>query len=410
MATENYDNLEVRDPQARERAQMSLLPDLIRRARDLAPGWAAHLKGIEPSEITSRQALAKLPVLRKSSLSELQARKPPFGGFSTGDIGTMARIFMSPGPIFEPEGRGEDWWRSARALYAAGFRHTDIVLNTFSYHLTPGGWIMDAGARALGCAVIPAGTGNVEHQVEAVAHIKPTAYVGLPEYLKVLLDKARDMGRDTSSLRRALVSGSPMSPALRQELKLAGVAAFQAYATADVGIIAYESSAHDGFIVDEGIIVEIVRPGTSEPVALGEIGEVIVTSFNRDYPMIRLATGDLSSLIEGQSSCGRTNMRIKGWLGRADQPLRVRGQVLGPEHLVELVRRHGELGRVRAIVSREGEQDIIALRAEAASHDWGLANRVSETFTQLTRLTPAIQLVAPGSLPGDGHVLIDERQ
>lgn len=410
MGEEHYDNLEVRDPAARERTQMSLLPDLIRRACELAPGWAAHLKGIDPAAISSRDALARVPILRKSSLSELQGRRPPFGGFSTIDLGAMARVFMSPGPIFEPEGRGEDWWRSGRALHAAGFRRNDVVLNTFSYHLTPGGWIMDAGARTLGCAVIPAGTGNVEHQVEAIAHLKPTAFVGLPEYLKVLLDKAREMGRDASSIKRALVTGSPLTPVMRQEFRGSGIATFQAYATADLGILAYESSAHDGLIVDEGVIIEIVQPGTGEPVGNGEIGEVVVTSFNRDYPMIRLATGDLSAPHDGPSPCGRTNMRIRGWLGRADQPLRVRGQHIGPEQIVELSRRHGELGRVRAIVNRDGDQDVVTLRAEAANHDWGLAGRIGSSFQDMTRLPSQVQLVAPGSLPCDGRVLIDDRQ
>lgn len=319
MSQMHYDTLETRDPIARERAQFALLPDLIRNARERAPGWAAQLSSIDPGEITSRAALAKLPLLRKTSLRDLQSKLPPFGGFAI-DAGTSAtRIFMSPGPIFEPEGRGEDWWRSARALFAAGFKRGEIVLNTFSYHLAPGGWIIDAGLRVLGCSVIPAGPGNAEQQVEAIAHLKPTAYVGVPEFLKILLDKARETGRPANSIDKAFVSGGALLPAFRAECRQRGIAVFQAYAIADVGVIAYESKALEGLIVDEGVIIEIVRPGTGTPVPDGEVGEVVVTSFNRDYPMFRLATGDLSAIMPGTSSCGRTNMRIKGWLGRADQ-------------------------------------------------------------------------------------------
>jgi phenylacetate-CoA ligase len=325
MAETYYDNLETRTPKARERAQFNLLPDLIRRAKALAPGWARHLKDVDPAAVTSRMALAEVPVLRKSSLAGLQAKAPPFGTFATAEAGAIARIFMSPGPIFEPEGAGPDWWRSARALHAAGFRKGDIVHNAFSYHLTPGGWILDAGARALGCTVVPAGPANPELQIEAIAQLKPTAYLGVPDYLKVLLDAAREAGRSASSLERALVSGGTLSPALREDYRSRGIDVFQAYATADVGIIAYESAPRDGLIVDEGVLVEIVRPGTGEPVPPGEIGEVVVTSFNRDYPMIRLATGDLSAVVAGESRCGRTNMRIKGWLGRAEQAARIDG-------------------------------------------------------------------------------------
>lgn len=322
MSSTYFDQLETRDPQSRELALFNMLPGLLARCRELAPGWASQLRDVDPETITSREALAGLPILRKASLPPFQSALPPLGGLATLPAGELGRIFMSPGPIFEPEGRGEDWWRSARAMFAAGIRAGDVVHNTFSYHLTPGGWIFDAGARALGCAVIPAGPGNIEQQLEIIQHLQPTAFFGVPDFLKVLLDKSREAGREIGSFRRALVSGGFLHPQLRQEYRARGVPTFQVYATADVGIIAYESEAQDGLIVDEGVIVEIVKPGTGEPLPAGEIGEVVVTSFNRDYPMIRLATGDLSAAMPGTSSCGRTNMRIRGWLGRAEQPAR----------------------------------------------------------------------------------------
>ena len=282
MTSAHFDQLETRDPEQREIALFNLLPSVIRRAKELAPGWARHLADVDPDAVTSREALAKLPILRKSSLPELQIAQLPFGGFATAAPSEMARIYMSPGPILEPEGFGEDWWRTARALFAAGFRKGDIVHNTFSYHLTPGAWILDAGARALGCTVVAAGPGNTEQQLEAIARLNPTAYVGVPDYLKILLDKAREAGREIKSFKRAVVSGGALFPSLRQEYRDRGIEVFQMYATADVGVIAYESSALDGMIVDEGVIVEIVQPGTGDPLPPGEVGEVVVTSFNRD--------------------------------------------------------------------------------------------------------------------------------
>ncbi|MGH6815364.1 MAG: phenylacetate--CoA ligase family protein [Hyphomicrobiaceae bacterium] len=409
MAPQFYDHLEIRDPEQRELAQFSLLPDLVRRAMTEAPGWAAHLADVDPNEIGSRAALAKLALLRKSKLKELQARQPPFGGFATSAIGSMGRIFMSPGPIFEPEGWGEDWWRSARALYAAGFRKGDLVLNTFAYHLTPGGWILDAGARALGCTMIAAGPGNTEQQIDAIAHLKPAAYVGVPDYLKILLDKAREAGRDTSSFKRALVSGGALFPSLREEYGASGIAVFQAYATADVGVIAYESSGLEGLIVDEGVIVEIVRPGTGDPVPEGDVGEVVVTAFNRDYPMIRVATGDLSAVLKGLSPCGRTNMRIRGWLGRADQTTKVKGMFVHPEQIADVVKRYPEAGRARLVVGRANEQDTMKLKVEAGYADAGLAGRIALTLQQVTKLKGEVELVAQGSLPNDGKVIADER-
>jgi phenylacetate-CoA ligase len=402
-----FDQLEMRDPEQRELAQFNLLPDLIRHAMAV-PGWAEHLKGFDPAAVTSREALGRLPVLRKSSLHALQARRPPFGGFATTPLADVARVFMSPGPIFEPEGRGEDWWRAARALYAAGVRKGDIVHNTFAYHLTPGGWLLDSGARALGCAVIAAGPGNTEQQLEAIQALKPSVYVGVPDFLKILLDKARDAGKDATSFKKALVGGGALFPSLRAEYKQRGVATFQTYATADLGIIAYESPALEGMIVDEGVIVEIVRPGTGDPVPPGEVGEVLVTSFNRDYPMIRFGTGDLSAVLPGVSPCGRTNMRIRGWLGRADQTTKVKGMFVHPEQVAEVAKRHAGVGRVRLVVGRSGEQDVMTLRAEAAE-DAGLKAKLAETLQAVTKLKGEVEIVAPGTLPNDGKVIADER-
>jgi phenylacetate-CoA ligase len=404
----HFDQLETRDPEQRELAQFNLLPDCIRQATVAAPGWAEHLKDVEPATVTSREALARLPVLRKSGLHVLQARRQPFGGFATTPVAEVSRVFMSPGPIFEPEGRGEDWWRAARALHAAGVRKGDIVHNTFAYHLTPGGWILDSGARALGCAVIAAGPGNTEQQIEAIQALRPSVYVGVPDYLKILLDKAREAGKDATSFRKAMVSGGALFPSLRAEYKQRGVATYQTYATADLGVIAYESPALDGMIVDEGVIVEIVRPGTGDPVPPGEVGEVVVTSFNRDYPMIRLATGDLSAVLPGASPCGRTNMRIRGWLGRADQTTKVKGMFVHPEQVAEVAKRHAGVGRVRLVVGRSGEQDIMTLRAEAQD-DTALKASLAETLQAVTKLKGDVEIVAPGSLPNDGKVIADER-
>jgi phenylacetate-CoA ligase len=406
---DHYDQLETRDPAQRELAQFNLLPDLLRHAIANAPGWAEHLEGVDAAVVTSRKAFAKVPVLRKSGLKDLQTRRPPYAGLATAAPGALARVFMSPGPIFEPEGYGEDWWRSARSLYAAGIRRGDIVHNTFAYHLTPGGWILDAGARALGCAVIAAGPGNTEQQLEVIERLRPSAYIGVPDYLKILLDKAKETGKDASSFKKALVGGGALFPSLRAEYKQRGIDTFQTYATADLGIIAYESPALEGMIVDEGVIVEIVRPGTGDPLAPGEVGEVVVTTFNRDYPMIRLATGDLSAVLPGVSPCGRTNMRIKGWMGRADQTTKIKGMFVHPEQIAELAKRHGEVGRLRLVVGRKGEQDTMTLRAEAAKPDAGLQAKIAETLQAVTKLKGEVELVAPGSLPNDGKVIADER-
>ncbi len=414
MATEFLDHLETREPQAREHSQLALLPDLIRNAIKGAPGWSTHLAGVDAATVTTRAALAKVPLMRKAALHGLQIGVPPFGGLNISKGRDIGRIFMSPGPIFEPEGLGSDWWRSARALFAAGIRSGDIIHNTFAYHLTPGGWIMDAGARALGCSVIAAGPGNTEQQLAAIEHLKPTVYVGVPDYLKILLDKAAELGKDASSIKRALVSGGALFPSLRAEYAKRGITVLQAYLTADVGNIAYESLGPDGtvegMIVDEGVIVEIVRPGTGDPVPEGDVGEVVVTAFNRDYPMIRLATGDLSAVLPGPSPCGRTNMRIRGWLGRADQTTKVKGMFVHPEQIADVAKRFPELGRLRLVVSRAGEQDVMTLKAETASSDTALAARIGEAVQHATKLKSAVELVAPGTLPNDGKIIADDRK
>jgi len=406
--SEFFDALETRDPAAREKEIFSQLSKAIARAMS-APGWAEHLKGVDPKALTSRAALAKLPVLRKADLPAMQKAMPPFGGLAVTPPGKLKRLLMSPGPIFEPEGHDKDAWGAARALYAAGFRPGDIVLNTFSYHLTPGGHIMDSGAQALGCAVITAGVGNTEQQVEAIAHLKPSGYAGTPDFLKILLDAAAKSGKDASSLKRGLVSGAALPSSLRNELSGRGVEVLQAYATAELGIIAYESNAREGMIVSENMILEVVRPGTGDPVAEGEVGEIVGTSFNPDYPMIRLATGDLSAVLAGRSPCGRTNTRIKGWMGRADQTTKVKGMFVHPSHVAQVARRHPELGRVRLAVTRESEQDVMTLYAEYAGGGEGLTDAIGASLQSITKLKGRVSLVKPGSLPNDGKVIADER-
>jgi phenylacetate-CoA ligase len=402
------DDLEGLDPAERERRLFRDVPRLIERAMK-APGWAAHLEGVDPGAVTSRAALAKLPVMRKSDIAELQKQNPPFGGLSTKPAGTFGRLLMSPGPIFEPQAEGPDGYGAARACYAAGFRRDDIVHNSFAYHLTPGGFILESGCFALGCAVIPGGVGNTEQQLDAIAHYKPVGYVGTPDFLKILLDAAKKTGKDASSIKRALVSGAALPPSLRNELKQRGVAVLQCYATAELGIIAYESEAQEGMIVNESVIVEIVRPGTGDPVGEGEVGEMVVTSFNPTYPMIRLATGDLSAVHDGRSGCGRTNMRIKGWMGRADQTAKVKGMFVHPKQVAEVASRHPQIGRLRLVVGRDNEQDTMTLQAEVAAPDGALEAAVADTLQSVTKLKGSVKLVAPGSLPNDGKVIADER-
>ena len=408
MRYEHYDNLETRDPEERESESLARLPDFIALALS-APGWAKHLHGVDPNAMTSRAALAALPVLRKSELAARQRELSPFGGFNVTAPGRVRRLLMSPGPIFEPEGQGKDFWGAARALFAAGIRSGDIVHNSFSYHLTPGGFIMEAGAHALGCALIPAGTGNTEQQVEAIAHLRPVAYLGTPDFLKILLDTAAKTGKDVSSLKRGLVSGAALPASLREELSRRGVTVLQCYATADLGVISYESEAREGMIVNEKLLVEIVRPGTGDPVAVGEVGEVVVTAFNPDYPMIRLATGDLSMLMAGCSPCGRSNVRLAGWMGRADQTTKIKGMFVHPAQVAEVGKRHPELGRLRLVVKRADQQDVMTLLAESASASDGLPGAIRETLQSLTKLRGEVALVPPGALPNDGKVIADER-
>jgi len=406
---EFYDHRETRDPAAREAELLAHLPTLVARAMQ-APGWAQHLAGIQPLDITSREALARLPVLRKSDLPALQSAAPPFGGYVGDAPGSFSRLFASPGPIFEPEGAQADPWRSARPLHAAGFRSGDVVLNTFSYHLTPGGFIFDSGARALGCAVIPAGPGNTEQQLQVIAAYRPTGYTGTPDFLKILLEAADATGLDTSSLRRAVVSGAAFPPSLQKAFAERGIDGYQLYAVAECGVIAYETPAREGLVVNEDLIVEIVRPGTGDPVAEGEVGEVVVTSLDPHHPILRLALGDLSAIMPGTSPCGRTGLRIRGWLGRADQTTKVKGMFVRPEQVAEIGRRHPELGKLRLVVTREDEMDVMTLQAETANADLVDAAAVGETLQAGARLKGGVALVSPGALPNDGRVIADERK
>lgn len=405
-----YDRQEVRNRDEREAAIFHALPGLIRHALDNAPHFADLLGGIDPDAVTSRAALARLPLTRKSDLIELQARHRPFGRLNATPVTRLARIFASPGPIYDPEGARADYWRFARAMYAAGFRSGDIVHNTFSYHLTPAGSMAEGGARALGLPVIPAGTGQTELQLRAIADLRPTAYVGTPSFLSILLEKGRELDLDISSLRKALVSGEAFPPALRQKIEGEfGIVAFQCYATADLGLVAYESPAREGLILDEAVIVEIVRPGTGDPVPDGEVGEVVVTVFNPDYPLIRFATGDLSAILPGISPCGRTNARIRGWLGRADQTTKVRGMFVHPRQVHEAVRRCGIDGRARLVVTRTDGRDEMRLLCEAAGSPEGLVARLAESLRATTGLKGEAELAPPGSLPNDGKVIDDQR-
>jgi phenylacetate-CoA ligase len=406
--TDFYDTLETRDPAERESELFSHLPDVLRKAL-AAPAYVERLKGVDPARITSRSALATLPVLRKSELPALHKAAPPFGGFVASPPGAYGRLFTSPGPIFEPEGAHADPWRGARALYAAGFRKGDVVLNTFSYHLTPGGFIFDTSARALGCAVIPAGPGNTEAQFELIEAYSPVGYCGTPDFLKILLDAAKDTGRNVSSLGRAVVSGAAFPKSLQEEIKARGIDAYQSFGTADLGLIAFETSGREGMVVNEDLILEIVRPGTGDPVADGEVGEVVVTTLDPDHPWIRLAIGDLTAALPGASPCGRTNMRIKGWMGRADQTTKVKGMFVRPEQIAEIARRHPELARLRLVVARENEQDTMTLRCESASSSEALRAAIAATLRTVTKLGGDVELMAPGSLPNDGKVIADER-
>ena len=403
----HYDALETRSPEQREAELFAALPAQVAHTKSNAPHFSALLAGVDPRQINSRDALAKLPITRKSDLVELQRSQLPFGGLSAIAPAKLARLFVSPGPIYDAEGKGSDFWRTARVMFAAGFRCGDVVHNTFSYHLTPAGSMFETGAHALGCAVIPAGTGQTELQIATIAAFRASAYAGTPSFLKLLIEKADEIHGDLSSIDKAIVSGEAFLSPARELFKSRGIAAYQAYGSADLGMIAYESVARQGLILDEKIIVEIVRPGTGEPIADGEIGEVVVTTFNRDYPLIRFATGDLSSVLAGISPCGRTNTRIKGWLGRADQTTKVRGMFVHPHQVDEIVKRHPMIVKARLTVSHVDSGDAMMLSCEAtANFDIEV---VKNTMRDITKLRGDVQVVAKGSLANDGKVIEDLR-
>ncbi len=412
--TEYFDSDETLSPEIRAKRQFQKLRDILRLMRSAAPFAWERLGASDPVDVADAAALARLPVLRKSELSGLQAERPPFGGLTTRPAGEFAHVFMSPGPIFEPGGAEPDWWRFARALYALGLRRGDIVHNCFAYHLTPAGQMFDSAARALGCAVTPGGVGATEQQVAALATVRPTGYAGTPDYLKALLEKADAAGVDASSLRFALVSGGALFPSLRQAYAERGIRCLQCYGTADLGLVAYETVGPDaepcpGMVLDEGVIVEIVRPGTGDPVPDGDVGELVVTVLNRDYPLIRFATGDLSAVLEGPSPCGRTGRRIKGWMGRADQRTKIKGMFVDPAQVDAVVKRHPEIVRARVVVTRAGDADQFEVRCETSATDASLADRIAESVAAEFKLKGAVVLAQPGALPNDGKVIEDAR-
>ena len=407
--TDRYDALETRARADRERDLFSRLPAQLAHAKANAGFYREALGAIDVSRVDSRAALASLPVTRKSQLVEIQSRSRPFGGLNATPASGLARIFASPGPIYDPEGRAPDFWHTARGLFAAGFRKGDVVLNCFSYHLTPAGSMFETGLHHLGCAVIPGGVGQTEMQAQAIADLRPAGYVGTPSFLKLILEKCDDLRLDTTSLVRAQLSGEAFMPAVRAFLEGRSITGFQAYGTADLGVVAYESQAREGLIVSEELVVEIVRPGTGDPVGEGEVGEVIVTTFSRDYPLVRFATGDLSALLPGESACGRTNMRIRGWMGRADQSTKVRGMFVHPHQVAEVLRRHG-LARARLVVANEAGEDRMTLRVETGGPA-GEANgaAVEATVREVLKVRGEVQFVPSGSLPNDGKVIEDAR-
>jgi phenylacetate-CoA ligase len=404
-----YDELEGRDPRERERRLFAALPAQLAHAKSNSAFYTQRLAAIDPAAIDSRAALAALPVTRKSELVELQRRLRPFGGLNATPAAGLARIFVSPGPIYEPEGRGPDFWHTARTLFAAGFRAGDVALNCFSYHLTPAGSMFETGLHHLGCAVIPGGVGQTELQARAIADLEPSGYVGTPSFLKLILEKCDELALPAASIRRALVSGEAFMPAVRAFLAQRGIEGFQAYGTADLGMVAYETEAREGLVLNEEMILEIVRPGTGDALADGEVGEVVVTTFNPDYPLLRFATGDLSAVLAGPSPCGRTNVRIKGWMGRADQATKVRGMFVHPHQVAEVLRRHG-LARGRLVVANEAGEDRMTLRVERDGlADANLASVIEGTLRELVKVRGEVRFVSPGSLPNDGKVIEDAR-
>ncbi|MCX7176340.1 MAG: AMP-binding protein [Proteobacteria bacterium] len=406
-----FDALETRDPDEREASLMARLPQQIAHAKHYSAYFAQALAAVDAASVNSRAALAKLPVLRKHALIELQKQQKPFGGLTATPLSGLGRIFSSPGPIYDPEGRAADWWRFARSLYAAGFKAGELVHNTFSYHFTPAGFMVEGGAQKIGCCVFPAGTGQTEMQVAAIADLRPIAYVGTPSFLKIIIDKADELKADISSLKRAVVSGEALFPAQKTLFAERDIACFQAYGTADLGLIAYETEAREGLLLEEELLLEIVRPGTGDPVAAGEVGEVVITTFNPDYPLIRFGTGDMSAVLPGISPCGRTNTRIKGWLGRADQTTKVKGMFVHPEQVAAVVKRHAEILKARLVVTNPDTSDSMTLRCEVpAATSKDLATAIAASIRDITKLRGEVELVAGGSLPNDGKVIEDARK
>ena len=413
--TDFFDALETRDPAQREAALMAALPAHVAHAQAQTRAFGEILAGVDTTQVNSRAALARLPVTRKGELLERQkasraAGLDAFGGFAAVRYGAqMPRLFASPGPIYEPDGTARDYWRVARAMYAAGFRAGDLAHNAFSYHMTPGAFIMEAGAHAVGCTVFPAGTGQTEQQLQAIADLKPQAYVGTPSFLRILVEKAAEAGADIRSITKGMVGGEAFPPSLRDWFSERGMAVYQSYATADAGLIAYETAARDGLVLDEGVILEIVRPGTGDPVPEGEVGEVVVTVLNPVYPLIRFGTGDLSAILSGACPTGRTNTRIKGWLGRADQTTKIRGMFVHPGQVAEIARRFPEVLKARLVVSGEMANDQMALHVETVGAPDGLSGRIGDAIRDVTKLRGDVTLCAPGSLPNDGKVIEDAR-
>ncbi|MCE3271854.1 MAG: phenylacetate-coenzyme ligase (Phenylacetyl-CoA ligase)-like protein [Ramlibacter sp.] len=408
-----YDTLETRPAAEREAQLLAALPAQVAHAQRASTAFAEILQGVDPARVHSRATLARLPVTRKSDLFERQKAQratDAFGGFSAIVRGpAMPRIYASPGPIYEPEGSTRDYWRIGRAMYAAGFRSGDLVHNAFSYHMTPGAFMMESGAHAVGCTVFPAGVGQTEQQLQAIAELRPVAYAGTPSFLRILVEKAQEGGSDIGSLRKGMVGGEAFPPSLRDWFQERGLDVYQSYATADLGLVAYETSSRQGLVVDEGVLVEIVRPGTGDPVAAGEVGEVVVTTLNPGYPLVRFGTGDLSAVLEGEDPTGRTNMRIKGWLGRADQTTKIRGMFVHPSQVADIARRFPEIVRARLVVSGEMANDVMTLKVEAAAAPQGLDARIGEVVRDVTKLRAEVELVAPGTLPNDGKVIEDAR-
>jgi phenylacetate-CoA ligase len=410
-----FDRLETRSPKVREAALLAALPRQIAHAKRKAPGFARILKDVNPSKVTSRKALASVPVTRKSDLARLQKEAPPLGGLNATPANQLTRIFVSPGQIHDPMGKGTDWWRTARGLFAGGFRAGDLVANTFSYHFTPAGAMLESGALALGCTVVPTGVGQTEMQVAAIRDLSVNAFVGTPSFLKLIAEKADELKVDISCLKKAQVGAEYLPPALRKTMGERGIRVSQCYASADLGLIAYESlmadgRLNDGMILDEGLLLEIVRPGTGDPVPEGEVGEVVITSFNQDYPLIRFATGDLSAVLPGKSPCGRTNVRIRGWMGRADQSTKVRAMFVTPAQVAEVVRRHPQVLRARLVVEGEAGNDRMTLRCELRESLDGLKEAIVASIREVTQLRGEVELVAPASLPNDGKVIEDARK